>query len=159
MIACVTSSLSLKPAHGAQSLGAPLLQRDGNGGRAGRGTGLYHDGNAIAGWRGVGHAHVDLVHAGHHVGRRPGVLGADFEDTVVGALGEVEIAGAVERDALRREEVYRGGRFAVAGVGQLAMASDRVHHVGLCGRQRFSRLNEPLSICRGPGATMLPQYY
>jgi hypothetical protein len=55
------------------------------------------------------------------------------------AFGEVEIAGGVESHAVRQEEVYRGGCFAVARVGELVTAGDRIHHVGLCGGGRQRR--------------------
>ena len=81
--------------------------------------------------------------------------GAEFEDTVVVALGEVEITGRVESHAVRREEVHGGGGLAVASVGQFAMAGDGVHYVGLCesgGERRYPRQN-----CASKGLHKLSQ--
>ena len=86
-------------------------------------------------------------------GERAG--GAEFEDTVVVALGEVEITGRVESHAVRREEVHGGGGLAVASVGQFAMAGDGVHYVGLCesgGERRYPRQN-----CASKGLHKLSQ--
>jgi hypothetical protein len=68
--------------------------------------------------------------AGHHRERASGI---DFEEAVVVAFREVEIAGGVERDAVRREEVDEDGRFAIAGIGHFPMTGNSVNYVRLGG--------------------------